>query len=41
MKDALIQLTVYVIEPGREIVFAEKGMPSNQKMIDAVNADRR
>lgn len=40
MKGALVQRTVYVVGPNRKIVFAEKGMPLNQKMIDAIKASQ-
>ena len=32
----LIQRTVYVISPEGKIIFAEQGMPPNQKMMDAI-----
>jgi peroxiredoxin Q/BCP len=34
----LIQRSVYVIGPDGKIIFAEKGMPENQEMIDAITA---
>jgi len=32
----LIQRTVYVVGPEGKIIFAEQGMPVNQKMIEAI-----
>jgi len=32
----LIQRTVYVVSPEGKIIFAEQGIPANQKMIDAI-----
>lgn len=32
----LVQRTVYVIGPERKIIFAEKGMPADQKMLYAI-----
>lgn len=32
----LIQRSVYVIGPDGKIIFAGKGMPENQKMMDAI-----
>ena len=33
-----VQRTVYVVDPDQKIVFAEKGMPADQKMLDAITA---
>lgn len=32
----LIQRTVYVISPEGKIIFAEQGMPADQKMLDTI-----
>lgn len=40
MGGAVVQRTVYVIGPGRKIIFAEQGMPADQKMIDAITQDK-
>lgn len=37
----LIQRTVYVIGPKGTIIFAEQGMPADQQMLDAIDADRK
>jgi len=37
----LIQRTVYVVGPEGTIIFAEQGMPADQKMLDAIEADRK
>ena len=37
----LVQRTVYVIGPAFKIIFAEKGMPSDDKILEAIKADRR
>ncbi|NMC42349.1 MAG: peroxiredoxin family protein [candidate division Zixibacteria bacterium] len=37
----LIQRTVYVVGPKGTIVFAEQGMPADQAIMDAIEADRK
>ena len=32
----MVQRTVYVVGPDRKIIFAEKGMPADQLMLDAI-----
>lgn len=34
----LVQRTVYVVGLGQKIIFAEKGMPADQKMLEAITA---
>jgi peroxiredoxin len=35
-----IQRTVYVVGPDNKIIFAEKGMPANQKMLEAIEVNK-
>ena len=37
----LIQRTVYVVGPDGKVIFAEQGMPADQKMMDAIAAHKK